>query len=47
MSKQLNLLYTELDHLQHIHNALNAIYDKLTGQGDGIFDIVAEEFEYR
>ena len=35
-----------LDHLQHIHNALNAIYDKLTSQGDGIFDTVAEEFEY-
>jgi hypothetical protein len=35
-----------LEHLQHIRNALNAIYDKLTAQGGGVFDIVAEEFEY-
>ena len=35
-----------LEHLQHIRNALNAIYDKLTVQESGIFDTVAEEFEY-
>tara|TARA_Y100000310_G_scaffold120126_1_gene118843 strand:- start:642 stop:818 length:177 start_codon:yes stop_codon:yes gene_type:complete len=35
-----------LEHLQHIRNALDAIYDKLVEQGDGIFDAVAEEFEY-
>ena len=35
-----------IEHLQHIRNALDAIYDKLTAQGDGIFDTVAEEFEY-
>ncbi len=35
-----------LDHLQHIRNALNSVYDKLTAQGGGIFDVVAEEFEY-
>ncbi len=35
-----------LEHLQHIRNALNVVYDKLTAEGDGIFDIVAEEFEY-
>ena len=35
-----------LEHLQHIHNALDAIYDKLTAEGGGVFDTVAEEFEY-
>ena len=35
-----------LEHLQHIRNALDAIYDKLVAQADGIFDAVAEEFEY-
>ena len=35
-----------LDHLQHIRNALDAIYDKLTAEGGGVFDTVAEEFEY-
>ena len=34
------------EHLQHIRNALDVVYDKLTAQGDGIFDSVAEEFEY-
>ena len=34
-----------LDHLQHIRNALDAIYDKLTAEGGGVFDTVAEEFE--
>ena len=35
-----------LEHLKHIRDALNAIYDKLTAHGGGTFDIVAEEFEY-
>ena len=35
-----------LEQIQHIHNAINVVYDKLTAQGDGIFDSVAEEFEY-
>lgn len=35
-----------LEELQHMRDALNAMYDKLDALGAGVFDKVAEEFEY-
>ena len=35
-----------LEELQHMRDALNAMYDKLDALGASVFDKVAEEFEY-